>query len=118
MFQVPMARRCHGWAGKAKPVMSDEQQASRIQDLIQAVQRGDQEARRELIECAYERLRHLSAVIVRKTFPRLEDSPSLVETTEVADEAAYRLYQTLAEIQAGHRPRLLSPGGGQQGPGT
>ena len=98
MFQVPVARRCHGWAGKAKLVMSHEQQASRIQDLIKRVQRGDQEARRELIDCAYERLRRLSAVILRKSFPRLKDSPSLVETTETANEAAYRLYQALAEI--------------------
>ena len=78
--------------------MGDEQ-VSRIQELIDRVHRGDQEARGELIDCAYERLRRLSAVILRKSFPRLKGSPSLVETTEVANESAYRLYEALAEIQ-------------------
>ncbi len=87
-----------GGAGLAKQSMSDDQ-VSRLQELIERVQRGDQEARGELIDCAYERLRRLSAVILRKSFPKLKGSPALVETTEVANESAYRLYEALAEIQ-------------------
>jgi RNA polymerase sigma factor (sigma-70 family) len=66
--------------------------------LIDRIQRGDDEARLELIGRAYDRLRHLSAVILRRSFPRLKKAPALVDTTDVANESAYRLYQALAEI--------------------
>ena len=98
MIQIVTFRDDCGVAGMAKLAMGDEQ-ASRIQELIDRVQRGDQEARRELIDCAYERLRRLSAVILRRSFPRLKDAPALVNTTDVANESAYRLYQALGEIQ-------------------
>ena len=53
----------------------------------------------QLIDRAYERLRHLSAAILRKSFPRLKGAPTLVDTTDVADESAFRLYHALAEIR-------------------
>lgn len=70
-----------------------------LQRLIERMQDGDEEARRDLIDLAYERLRHLSAIILRKDFPRLKGPPALVDTTDVANESAYRLYQALAVIQ-------------------
>jgi RNA polymerase sigma factor (TIGR02999 family) len=78
--------------------MKDDQTAV-IQRLIDRMRQGDDEARRELIDQAYERLRRLSAVILRKDFPRLKGSPALVDTTDVANETAYRLYQALTEIR-------------------
>jgi RNA polymerase sigma factor (TIGR02999 family) len=80
--------------------MTDDQTAV-LQQLIDRMRHGDDRARRELIDHAYERLRHLSAVILRKSFPRLKGAPALVDTTDVANESAYRLYQSLAEIQPG-----------------
>jgi RNA polymerase sigma factor (TIGR02999 family) len=78
--------------------MTDDQTAV-LQRIIDRMRSGDEEARRELIDLAYERLRHLSAVILRRSFPRLRRAPALVDTTDVANESAYRLYQALAEIQ-------------------
>jgi RNA polymerase sigma factor (sigma-70 family) len=78
--------------------MGDDQTAG-LQDLIDRVQAGDEEARRELIDTAYARLRRLSAIILRRSFPRLKGTPTLVDTTDVANESACRLHQALAEIQ-------------------
>jgi RNA polymerase sigma-70 factor (ECF subfamily) len=78
--------------------MRDEQTAV-LQGLIDRMRRGDDAARKELIDRTYERLRALSAVILRKSFPRMRQAPGLVDTTDVANESAYRLYQALAEIQ-------------------
>jgi RNA polymerase sigma-70 factor (ECF subfamily) len=76
-----------------------EDRTAVLQVVIDRMRSGDIEARRELIDHAYERLRRLSAVILRKSFLRLKGSPALVETTEVANETAYRLYQALDEIR-------------------
>ncbi len=78
--------------------MTDDRTAV-LQHVIDRMRSGDDGARRELIDCAYGRLRHLSAVILRKSFPRLKGAPALVNTTDVANESAYRLYQALEEIQ-------------------
>ena len=78
--------------------MTDDRTAV-LQHVIDRMRSGDDGARRELIDCAYGRLRHLSAVILRKSFPRLKGAPALVDTTDVANESAYRLYQALEEIQ-------------------
>jgi RNA polymerase sigma factor (TIGR02999 family) len=78
--------------------MTDDRTAV-LQQAIDRMRSGDAGARRELIDTAYERLRQLSAVILRKSFPRLKGVPVLVDTTDVANESAYRLYQALAEIQ-------------------
>ena len=66
--------------------MSDDRSAV-LQALIDRMRSGDDEARRELIDHAYERLRHLSAVILRRSFPRLRGTPALADTTDVASES-------------------------------
>jgi RNA polymerase sigma factor (sigma-70 family) len=76
-----------------------EDETAVLQRIIDRMRTGDEEARWELIDRAYERLRQLSAVILRRSFPRLKRAPALVDTTDVANESAYRLYQALAEIQ-------------------
>jgi hypothetical protein len=47
-------------------------QAAGLQHLIDRANQGDDEARKALINRAYERLRHLSAKILCKSFPRLK----------------------------------------------
>ena len=76
-----------------------DDQTAELQKLIDRVNQGDDAARMVLIDRAYERLRQLSALILRQSFPRLKGAPTLVDTTDVAHESAYRLYHALAEIQ-------------------
>jgi len=78
--------------------MTSEQSAL-LQNLLARCVGGDEAARRELINRTYERLRCLAAVILNKSFPRLKDTPALLDTTDVANEAALKLYEALAEIQ-------------------
>src|SRR5262249_11137136 len=63
------------------------------------LRRGDPAPRRELIGCAYQRLRRLARVILNESFPRLKSAPAALDTTDVANEAALGMYQVLAEIQ-------------------
>jgi RNA polymerase sigma-70 factor (ECF subfamily) len=56
-------------------------------------------ARRRLIDAAYERLRRLAAVILNESFPRLKAAPSLLQTTDVTNETALALYQSLGDIR-------------------
>jgi RNA polymerase sigma-70 factor (ECF subfamily) len=60
---------------------------------------GDEGARRELIDASYERLRQLAATILRESFPRLKQAPALVQTTDVANEAAEAMYRVLDEVR-------------------
>src|SRR5437868_5952508 len=69
-----------------------------LQGWLARMAQGDQAARHELLRCAYERLRCLARVILNESFPRLK-SAGLLETTDVANEAALGMYQLLAEIQ-------------------
>src|SRR5262249_49529066 len=78
--------------------MSSEQ-SSLLQDLLARCVGGDEAARRELIDRTYERLRRLAAVILNKSFPRWKDTPPLLDTREVANRAALKLYETLAETR-------------------
>jgi RNA polymerase sigma factor (TIGR02999 family) len=78
--------------------MSSEQSAL-LQTLLTRLVGGDEAARRELIDRTYERLRRLAAVILNESFPRLKDAPALLDTTDVANEAALKLYEALAEIR-------------------
>jgi RNA polymerase sigma factor (TIGR02999 family) len=78
--------------------MSSEQSAL-LQALLARCVRGDEAARRELVDRTYERLRRLAAVILNESFPRLKDTPALLDTTDVANEAAMKVYQALTEIQ-------------------
>src|SRR5690349_2018577 len=77
--------------------MSD--QTVLLQGLIARLLQGDAAARGELINCAYERLRGLAAVILNESFPRLKKAPALVDTTDLANEAAVKLYEALADVQ-------------------
>jgi RNA polymerase sigma-70 factor (ECF subfamily) len=79
------------------------QQTVMLQGLLARTLQGDEAARRELINCAYERLRRLAAVILNQSFPRLKKAPALVDTSDLANEAALKLYEALAEI----RPQTL-----------
>jgi ECF sigma factor len=79
--------------------LGDDDQTTELQEIIDRVNQGDDAARMVLIDRAYERLRQLSALILRKNFPRLREAPTLVDTTDVAHESAYRLYHALAEIR-------------------
>jgi RNA polymerase sigma-70 factor (ECF subfamily) len=69
-----------------------------LQALLARWAQGDDDARQELIGCAYERLRRLAHVILNESFPRLKDAPALLQTTDVANEVALGMYQALAEI--------------------
>jgi RNA polymerase sigma factor (TIGR02999 family) len=79
--------------------LGDVDLTTELQKLIDRVNQGDEAVRMVLIDRAYERLRQLSALILRKNFPRLKEAPTLVDTTDVAHESAYRLYHALAEIR-------------------
>jgi RNA polymerase sigma-70 factor (ECF subfamily) len=70
-----------------------------LNNLLARWQQGDEAARQELIARAYDRLRRLAAVILNADFPRLKSAPALLQTTEVANEAALGLYQMLAEVR-------------------
>jgi hypothetical protein len=67
------------------------EQTIRLQGLIARLHQGDEAARPELIRCAYDRLRRLAAVILNESFPRLKKAPSLVDTTDLANEVALKL---------------------------
>jgi RNA polymerase sigma-70 factor (ECF subfamily) len=75
------------------------EQTMQMQGLIARMQQGDASARRELIRCAYDRLRRLAAVILNESFPRLKKAPVLLDTTDLANEAAVKLYQALEEAR-------------------
>jgi RNA polymerase sigma factor (sigma-70 family) len=72
--------------------------------LARWLQDKDEAARQELIDGAYERLRRLAAVILNESFPRLKGVPALLQTTDVANDAALAMYQVLAEIQPASVP--------------
>jgi RNA polymerase sigma factor (TIGR02999 family) len=68
---------------------------TQLQLLIDRLQQGDDSARRELIGCAYERLRLLARKMLHTDFPRLQN---LHATGSVLDEAALRLLTALQEV--------------------
>jgi RNA polymerase sigma factor (TIGR02999 family) len=74
------------------------EQTSLLQGLIARMLQGDAAARRELIQCAYARLRSLAAVVLNQSFPRLKKAPTLVDTTDLANETALKLYDALADV--------------------
>jgi RNA polymerase sigma-70 factor (ECF subfamily) len=75
------------------------EQTIQLQGLIVRLHGGDDSARRELIRCAYDRLRRLAAVVLNESFPRLKRAPALVDTTDLANEVALKLYEALADVQ-------------------
>jgi RNA polymerase sigma factor (sigma-70 family) len=74
-------------------------QSVHLQGLLARCLAGEEPARGELIQFAYERLRALARVILNESFPRLKAAPALLETTDVANEAALGMYQVLDEIR-------------------
>jgi RNA polymerase sigma factor (TIGR02999 family) len=77
----------------------DGDQTIQLQGLIAHLVQGDDGARHELIRCAYERLRGLAAVLLNESFPGLKKAPALLDTTELANEAALKLYDALADVR-------------------
>jgi hypothetical protein len=70
--------------------MGNDQTAG-LRHLIDSANQGDDEARRALINRAYERFRHRSAMILPKSSLRLKGPPSLVDTSDRGNEVADRL---------------------------
>jgi RNA polymerase sigma-70 factor (ECF subfamily) len=92
-----MLREPVGSAAGKESMSSDS--SAVLQGLLSRLAQGDEAARQGLIGCAYERLRCLARVILNESFPRLKGAPTLLETTDVANEAALAMYQLLAQIQ-------------------
>jgi RNA polymerase sigma factor (sigma-70 family) len=82
--------RCEGFDEMA----SD--QTTHLQFLLDRLRQGDDSARRELIGCAYERLRLLAWRTLHKDFHRFE---KLHETDSILDEAVVRLLKALEQEQ-------------------
>ncbi|HLJ94536.1 MAG TPA: sigma-70 family RNA polymerase sigma factor [Gemmataceae bacterium] len=74
-------------------------QTSLLQGLLARMLQGEEGARRELINCAYQRVRCLAAVILNESFPRLKKPPALVDTTDLANEASVKLFEALADVR-------------------
>jgi RNA polymerase sigma-70 factor (ECF subfamily) len=67
-----------------------------LQKLLDRLRQGDDSARRELVGCAYERLRLLARKLLHEDFPRFEN---LHETGSILDETALRLLKALEQEQ-------------------
>jgi RNA polymerase sigma factor (sigma-70 family) len=73
-------------------------QATQLQQLLERLRQGDDSARRELLGCAYERLRLLAGKVLHQDFPRFEN---IHETGSVLDEVALRLLKALEQEPPG-----------------
>lgn len=67
-----------------------------LQELIDRLRAGDASARRELLEKACERLRRLTARMLRESFPAVSERH---EVDSVVHDAWLRLMQTLESVQ-------------------
>lgn len=75
--------------------MSDEaRQTQQLEGWIERLKAGDESARRELLNCAYDRLVGLTRKMLRN-YPRLH---RWEETGDVMQNASLRLYRSLAEV--------------------
>jgi RNA polymerase sigma factor (sigma-70 family) len=70
-------------------------QTRQIQAWIDRLRAGDESARGQLIDCAYQRMMHLARKMLRD-FPRVH---RWEQTDDVLQGAALRLLRTLAEVQ-------------------
>lgn len=70
-------------------------QTLQIEGWIGRLHAGDESARRELLNCAYDRLVRLTRKMLR-SYPRLH---RWEETSDVMQNAALRLYRSLAEVR-------------------
>jgi RNA polymerase sigma factor (sigma-70 family) len=77
--------------------MHSENQTVLIEGWIERLKKGDDQARKELINCACDRLTRLSRKMLRG-FHRVKRWEA---TDDVAQNALMRLYRTLAEIKPG-----------------
>ncbi len=76
--------------------MSDEsQQTQQLEGWIERLKAGDESARRELLNCAYDRLVGLTRKMLR-SYPRVH---RWEETSDVMQNAALRLYRSLATVR-------------------
>lgn len=85
-----------------------------LQALIDRIGRGDQQARRQLLSRAYERMQALAATILRRSFPDLAPRH---EVDSILSETWLRLVQALEKVQpptvadffrlAGHKMRQV-----------
>jgi RNA polymerase sigma factor (sigma-70 family) len=72
-------------------------QTTQIQHWVERLQRGDEAARKELLNCACQRLTELTRKML-KNFPRVK---RWEQTDDVFQNAAMRLYRTLGEVRPG-----------------
>jgi RNA polymerase sigma factor (sigma-70 family) len=75
--------------------MANANQSAVIEGLLHRLQAGDDKARAELLNCACERLTHLTRKML-KGFGRVK---RWEETDDVLQNALLRLYQSLAAVQ-------------------
>src|SRR5580700_5135456 len=75
--------------------MKNENQSVLIEGWVQRLKTGDDEARKELLNCACERLTRLSRKMLRG-FRRVKRWEA---TDDVVQNSLLRLYRTLAEVQ-------------------
>lgn len=74
----------------------DSDQSIELQGLIQRIQQGDTDAKRILLERAYERLARLTAKILTGSFPAVHTRHDL---HSIVHETWFRLLQTLENTQ-------------------
>jgi RNA polymerase sigma factor (sigma-70 family) len=92
----PIARALFSWnITSAVIAMQSENQTVLIEGWIQRLKTGDDQARKELINCACDRLTRLSRKMLRG-FHRVKRWEA---TDDVAQNALMRLYRTLAEVK-------------------
>ncbi|HMF12096.1 MAG TPA: sigma-70 family RNA polymerase sigma factor [Gemmataceae bacterium] len=74
----------------------DGDRTSHFQCLLDRLNQGDDAARRELVGCAYERLRLLARRLLHQEFPSIE---LLHSASSVVHETALKLLKSLEEIR-------------------
>jgi RNA polymerase sigma factor (sigma-70 family) len=75
--------------------MANENQSVEIEGWVRRLKEGDEQARKQLLDCACERLTRLARKML-KDFGRVK---RWEETDDVVQNALLRLYRTLAKVQ-------------------
>jgi RNA polymerase sigma factor (sigma-70 family) len=75
--------------------MPDVNQSTAIEGWLRQLRAGDDQARKELLNCACERLTHLT----RKMLKRFGRVKRWEQTDDVVQNSLLRLYRTLSEVQ-------------------
>lgn len=76
--------------------MSELSISRRLQPLLDRLQAGDDTARNDLINLTYDRFRSLAGKVLQSGFTRLK---RWEDSTDVVNEAAMRLWESLAEVK-------------------